>query len=115
MKATNIHLFRKSDRASSDCIRANLTVCRHSGHHPSITSNISASSDVLQCKFLGCDALFKGKHGRGNYGRHWRQKHRGENAEEHDCEDKVCGKRFQRKDARLKHYRKHHPQFVSRQ
>ncbi|KAI2487913.1 hypothetical protein Ptr902_02046 [Pyrenophora tritici-repentis] len=60
-----------------------------------------ASSDSFQCP--SCPAMFSGVYGKGNWGRHNRQKHNGE-SKFFSCE-KGCNKTFQRKDALLKHYR----------
>jgi hypothetical protein len=68
----------------------------------------------LYCPTLGCSAKFKGAYAKGSLARHRRLKHgsrRGKGREYH-CEDAGCSKSFQRQDARLKHYRKAHPQLA---
>jgi len=66
-------------------------------------------SEPLPCPY--CTAVFTGIHGKGNFGRHMRQKHR-DSPRELICEAGGCGKVFMRVDARLKHYRKSHPGLV---
>ena len=66
------------------------------------------STDVLVCPFQDCAAQFTGEYRKGNLGRHRRQKHAGQ-VLRYPCHDKHCTRVFQRKDARLKHYRKAHP------
>ena len=57
-----------------------------------------------------CNALFTGRHRNGNLGRHVRQKHK--KTREYVCEEMWCDRVFMRADARLKHYRKLHPELV---
>ncbi|KAF1930851.1 uncharacterized protein M421DRAFT_90651 [Didymella exigua CBS 183.55] len=64
-------------------------VSQHSGDAPSPPST-AANTDGLDCP------------------RHLRLKH-GETIVQYPCEDDYCTRRFNRKDARLKHYRKAHP------
>ena len=63
--------------------------------------------EVMYCDIGDCRQAFTGLYRRGNLGRHQRQKHREDKA--YICEDQTCAKKFQRPDARLKHYRRHHP------
>ena len=95
-------------RPSHNCIRDDANRQVSDEHRLSVSSAVnsdtSSSSEVLYCD--RCAAVFTGKHGKGNLGRHRRQKHHGENPKEYLC---GCGRRFQRMDSRLKHYRKHHP------
>lgn len=67
---------------------------------------------VLECGMNGCEATFTGRHGKGNRARHRRDYHGGK--EPIICEDSKCDKVFKRSDARLKHYRSHHPHLVCR-
>ncbi|KAF2034871.1 hypothetical protein EK21DRAFT_84991 [Setomelanomma holmii] len=53
-----------------------------------------------------CGNEFSGEYRRGNLQRHMRLKH---SLQERLCPCEVCGKVFQRQDARLKHYRNRHP------
>lgn len=73
------------------------------------TSTCSTDNETIMCESPGCRASFAGKHRRGTLGRHRRLKHRGLVPQEYNCELDGCGKRFQRKDSREKHYRRHHP------
>ena len=66
--------------------------------------------EVMYCDVGGCRQAFSGLYRRGNLGRHRRQKHREGKA--YMCEDDTCAKEFQRKDARLKHYRRNHPELA---
>jgi uncharacterized Zn-finger protein len=63
------------------------------------------------CLVDDCGARFTGRYRKGNYARHRRQYHGGHPASI-SCEEPDCQKSFKRKDARLKHYRKHHPQLA---
>jgi len=67
------------------------------------------ASEPLHCPY--CSAQFTGVHRKGNFGRHRRQKH-SEMLRRHICEADGCSKVFMRLDARLKHYRKSHPELV---
>ncbi|EMD91481.1 hypothetical protein COCC4DRAFT_128695 [Bipolaris maydis ATCC 48331] len=67
---------------------------------------------VLRCGVNRCEATFSGRYGKGNRARHKRDYHGGK--EPVICEDSNCGKVFRRSDARLKHYRSHHPHLVGR-
>ncbi|KAF7677087.1 hypothetical protein GT037_005299 [Alternaria burnsii] len=69
----------------------------------------STTSDVLGCP--DCPAKFSGIYRQGNYGRHKRQKHRGPPVL-FSCANSGCDKTFQRADARVKHYRRHHPELL---
>ncbi|KAF2032070.1 hypothetical protein EK21DRAFT_87451 [Setomelanomma holmii] len=70
-----------------------------------VSTTSSASADVLSCHT--CGARFTGRYRRGNRARHERLNH-GSNKTYH-CEAAGCEKTFLRQDARLKHYRKRHP------
>ena len=74
-------------------------------------SDSDMCSDPLSCPFAGCEAAFTGDYRRGNLGRHWRQKHTSQVAQ-YRCEDEECMKSFRRRDARLKHYRRYHPELA---
>jgi hypothetical protein len=69
--------------------------------------------DVLLCLQDGCSKTFQGKYRRGTRQRHMRLKHgkaRGLEEKEYPCEAFGCRKFYMRQDARLKHYRKQHPE-----
>jgi hypothetical protein len=66
---------------------------------------------VLYCETIGCPAFFTGVHRRGNLGRHTRQQHK--SGKLYVCKDDTCAREFKRSDARVKHYRKHHPELAS--
>jgi hypothetical protein len=71
----------------------------------------SSTSEVLYyCKV--CHVEFTGIYGRGNLGRHRRNKH-GIEEKTYPCEDDNCLRVFKRQNARLKHYRKNHHHLVS--
>jgi hypothetical protein len=76
---------------------------------PSIPSPIPSSStaDVARCG--QCPVVFTGAYRRGNLGRHIRQKHALVRGIKYRCTVAGCDKAFARKDAKLKHARKHHP------
>jgi hypothetical protein len=63
--------------------------------------------EILQCST--CEATFKGRYRKGNLTRH-RRHHHGSNETVFPCEMASCTRMFKRQDARLKHYRRHHPQ-----
>ena len=63
---------------------------------------------ALVCLVNGCKVRFAGKYAKGNCARHRRQFH-GVEPKVITCEESGCMRTFKRKDARLKHYRKHHP------
>jgi hypothetical protein len=67
----------------------------------------SDTSDVLYCNENGCAASSTGSYRKGNLARHKRLIH--SRHEPYLCESAGCGRSFKRQDARLKHYRKHHP------
>lgn len=70
--------------------------------------------DILECTFPGCEARFTGEYRRGNRHRHQRQRHGGRDGSPItiSCGVQDCRRVFKRKDARLKHYRRHHPQLA---
>jgi hypothetical protein len=68
--------------------------------------------DVLCCDELDCAASFTGRYRKGNLARHKRLTHKGH--EPYLCESARCGRSFKRQDARLKHYRKHHPRLSAK-
>jgi hypothetical protein len=74
-----------------------------------LASPSSVQPNVIHCP--SCSAQFEGVYRQGNYGRHKRQKHTGQK-KEFSCEDSTCDKIFYRSDARLKHYRRHHPELA---
>jgi len=82
---------------------------REEPYTPSCTTDASsaATTHELPCKARGCNAIFRGLYARGNLARHKRLYHNGPRV--YVCEDEECDRVFRRQDARLKHYRKHHP------
>ncbi|KAF1364868.1 hypothetical protein EJ07DRAFT_151295 [Lizonia empirigonia] len=77
--------------------------------HSPMSATSSSVPAVLPCDVVGCSAEFHGKYRKGNLGRHRRMKHTGGTPVGFVCEDHLCPRSFKRKDARLKHYRNHHP------
>ncbi|KAF2648622.1 hypothetical protein K491DRAFT_239609 [Lophiostoma macrostomum CBS 122681] len=83
---------------------------------PNLTISTTSTSKIdqevfttsLVCPMDGCGVLFAGKYRKGNCSRHQRQFH-GFISQSIICEEPSCGRTFKRKDARLKHYRNHHP------
>jgi hypothetical protein len=67
--------------------------------------------DTLYCDEAECVAFYTGIYRRGNLGRHRRQRH--QSGTPYVCEDDTCAKEFKRQDARVKHYRKYHPELAS--
>lgn len=76
------------------------------------STNTSAASIIgsTVCGQDGCLIEFHGRYQRGNLARHRRMHHNGPVVFE--CLDPLCGRVFRRSDARLKHCRKYHPEFV---
>ena len=72
----------------------------------------SQTPETLTCK--ACGQHFTGKYRRGNLARHARVAHEDDGELRYLCDAERCDKRFKRKDARLKHYRKHHPELAAR-
>jgi hypothetical protein len=72
-------------------------------------------ADALVCDHEGCDATFTGKYRRGNKARHMKIKHHSPNGLVFPCEHDYCHEAFGRQDARLQHYRKHHPHLAPAQ
>lgn len=70
-----------------------------------------ASAPEIYCDVEGCLAVFSGIYRNGNMARHKRLKHRGPVV--YECEDPTCDRVFRRQDARVKHYRRWHPDFAS--
>ncbi|KAF2825564.1 hypothetical protein CC86DRAFT_406850 [Ophiobolus disseminans] len=69
---------------------------------------VRSDPDVLGCGY--CSLEFNGKYRRGNMQRHMRLKHTGNTAKTYPCEVHTCDMTFTRRDARLKHHRKRHPE-----
>jgi hypothetical protein len=89
-----------------------LSVPPSIGDSPSETSDLpevssERSVNVFRCS--ACGATFSGRYGKGNLARHRRHQHIGHEPG-YPCEEIGCARMFKRKDARLKHYRRHHPQ-----
>jgi hypothetical protein len=82
-----------------------------SGNSLSTQEVDSLSPNTLYCDVMDCSASFSGRYRKGNLARHKKNQHGGEegSAIELPCENKGCDHAFKRKDARLKHYRTHHP------
>jgi hypothetical protein len=66
-----------------------------------------STSDIVRCG--QCHVSFTGMYRQGNLGRHLRHKHKLVEEVTYSCTVGGCHKVFARKDARLKHARKHHP------
>ena len=64
------------------------------------------------CPYPDCNRTFRGSSRKGNMLRHIRTKHgvSGRVAREFPCASVECAKTFKRKDARLNHERKVHPE-----
>jgi hypothetical protein len=75
----------------------------------SYTSDASsaATPHEVDCDVIGCTVSFRGLYAKGNLARHKRHYHNGPRV--YVCADELCDRVFKRQDARLKHYRKHHP------
>jgi len=84
---------------------------RSSVDDASSTGPPTFTPEVMCCDVGNCRQAFTGMYRRGNLGRHKRQKHR--EGQAYVCEDDTCAKEFQRKDARLKHYRRNHPELAA--
>jgi hypothetical protein len=89
----------------------------HTQHTPGGSDNYSRASspslasetlETLSCQ--DCDKTFRGDYRKGNLGRHRRTQHCGGQLHVFACEDLQCQRRFRRKDALLKHYRRRHPE-----
>jgi len=98
----------------------NLAVPLERSHSTrSCTSNASSSGgppptytpDTMYCEVVNCGQSFTGLYRRGNLGRHRRLIHGTGRA--YTCENDMCAKEFRRQDARLKHYRKYHPELAA--
>jgi hypothetical protein len=82
----------------------------------SSTSSTGSSSvpDALVCHVCEDDMQYAGKYRIGNLHRHMRLKHGIDGKErEYPCKAHDCPKTYRRQDARLKHYRKMHPELCS--
>ncbi|KAI4946069.1 hypothetical protein J4E91_007512 [Alternaria rosae] len=66
--------------------------------------------EIMYCEVVDCRQPFTGLYRRGNLGRHRRLVHG--TGKPYVCEDRTCAKEFRRPDARLKHYRKYHPELA---
>ncbi|KAH9865459.1 hypothetical protein J1614_009043 [Plenodomus biglobosus] len=76
--------------------------------HTSERSSTSAPvPDTVYCGL--CNIPFQGAYRKGSYARHMRLKHNNNTPTAYFCEYCSSPKPFKRQDARLKHYRKHHP------
>jgi hypothetical protein len=84
---------------------------RKSSSAPSCASEASSlhpdDPNVMYCDEPGCGIFFSGNYRKGNLARHKRLTHK--RLQPYVCESAGCGKSFRRQDARLKHYRRHHP------
>jgi hypothetical protein len=77
----------------------------------SVATYEPSSGTVLRCAAEGCTAIFSGRYCKGNLARHKRLNH--SHGRVYMCEDDDCDRVFRRQDARIKHYRKCHPQLTS--
>ncbi|KAF1837576.1 hypothetical protein BDW02DRAFT_577023 [Decorospora gaudefroyi] len=62
-----------------------------------------------------CGISFTGLYGKSNLHRHQRLKKchvEGQDEQQYECKAAGCSKRYKRQDARVKHYRKHHPELA---
>lgn len=76
--------------------------------HTSERSSTSAPvPDTVYCEM--CNVPFQGNYRKGSYARHMRLKHHNNAPTAYICNHCSPPKTFKRQDARLKHYRKHHP------
>ncbi|KAF1956116.1 hypothetical protein CC80DRAFT_69424 [Byssothecium circinans] len=66
----------------------------------------SCTTRSLECIFEGCGSRFTGEYRKGNMARHIRLRHAA-GGRTYACAG--CTKKFNRQDARLKHYRRRHP------
>jgi hypothetical protein len=78
---------------------------------PSSTSVVVGNA--LRCSHEGCKSEFNKSWGKGNLARHLRMKHK-DGGRRYICQVGSCASVFQRSDARLKHYRKEHPELVKK-
>jgi hypothetical protein len=80
-----------------------------SGNSLSTQEVVPSTPNIFYCDV--CSAEFKGQYAVGNLGRHKKTYHGGEHGTgiEFACEEEGCDSTFKRRDARLKHYRHHHP------
>lgn len=76
------------------------------------SSALKLVPDIISCGAYGCTSSFRGEYRKGNFERHRRMKHRS-NESIYACASPSCKTVFRRKDARLKHYRKHHSDLAS--
>ncbi|KAF2437323.1 hypothetical protein P171DRAFT_437736 [Karstenula rhodostoma CBS 690.94] len=72
-----------------------------------LKDRIERQSDAPQATCDICGTHFHGEYARGNFQRHRRTMHFGTM---YHCEARSCNKKFGRRDNRLKHYRKDHPE-----
>ncbi|KAF1950467.1 hypothetical protein CC80DRAFT_227461 [Byssothecium circinans] len=72
----------------------------------SASASASTPAATLECVIAGCDAKFSGEYRKGNLARHIRLRHAAD-GRIYPCAG--CTKKFNRQDARLKHYRRRHP------
>ncbi|KAF2189745.1 hypothetical protein K469DRAFT_683143 [Zopfia rhizophila CBS 207.26] len=77
---------------------------------PPASSIDTATGHIATVATQNLRAEFTKNYGKGNYGRHMRTQHGGQDGGPliFYCEAGCSDKAFKRKDARLKHYRKHH-------
>jgi hypothetical protein len=73
---------------------------------------VGSGSDHDPCHYPGCNATFTGRWARSHFRRHVRMKHK-DGGRQYSCEVTGCESVFERQDARLKHYRKHHPDLAA--
>ena len=82
-------------------------------HHPAPELDASRLRIASEpCPYPDCNRTFGGSSRKGNMSRHMQSKHgiSGRVAREFPCVSVGCAKTFKRKDARLNHERKAHPE-----
>ncbi|KAF2024297.1 hypothetical protein EK21DRAFT_117891 [Setomelanomma holmii] len=97
---------------------------KHRHRRNSLPPESGSSSDTFEastpgrgalcCVTEGCTAKYTGLYRKSNFARHLRLKHRGSETTTFACEELSCDRIFQRQDARLQHYRKQHPDRLSK-
>lgn len=80
-----------------------------------VTSSSAGLSSIdlprqSMCEY--CGIRFCGRYAAGNLRRHQRTKHSVAGRKEFECKEPGCNRMFLRTDARLKHYRRHHPELA---
>ena len=108
--ATSDEQFGRSDNGYESNVQILPSQHPRTFQHPSNppdTLDLSTTPGCISCRV--CNTNFNGQYSKGNLARHRRLKHGGLEGK-YSCEGLDCVKTFRRPDARLKHYRKHHPE-----